>query len=343
MSVYNGQGYLPQALDCILGQTLGQTLVDLEFIVIDDGSADATWDILSARAASDPRLVLIRNESNLGLTRSLNRGLGRAQGELIARQDVDDLSLPTRLQKQAAFLDAHPGVALLGTAALRIDGEGRPLPTIGRHPCGDQAIRLKMLLQNAFFHASIMLRRAVLADHGLSYDPTMTYAQDYDLWSRVMAHGQAANLHEPLIKFRVHAGQLSTTAGPAQQECGDRVALANFARAGLAELFSADEVRLLRRTGLPPEALPPQERLAQFHALRRLFALLDARIHGRDPEWEAVKRELLLQVRKFLLQAPPHPDTTQARRAIIAADPLGAAHDVFTWLARGVRNRLGMG
>lgn len=343
MSVYNGQGYLPSALDCILGQSMGQTLTDLEFIVVDDGSSDATWDILAARAEADQRLVLIRNQSNLGLTRSLNRGLERARGEYVARQDVDDLSLPERLQKQVAFLDAHPGVALLGTAALRIDGQGRPLPTIGRHPCGDQAIRLKMLLQNAFFHASAMLRRAALAAHGLSYDPTMTYAQDYDLWSRVMEHGQAANLHEPLIKFRVHAGQLSTTAGPAQQECGDRVARANFARAGLDGLFSPEDIALLRRTGLPPEALPPQERLAQFQALRRLFSLLDARVQGRDPEWEAVKREFLLQVRKFILQAPPHPDTPQARRAIIAADPLGAAHDALVWLARGVKNRLGMG
>jgi hypothetical protein len=339
LSVFNGQGYLPQALDCILGQTL----TDLEFLVIDDGSADASWDILSARAERDQRLALIKNEANIGLTRSLNLGLERAQGELIARQDVDDLSLPTRLEKQAAFMDAHPEVALLGTAALRIDGAGDPLPTIGRHPCGDQAIRLKMLMQNAFFHASAMVRRAVLVDHGLAYDPAMTYSQDYDLWSRVMQHGQAANLHEPLIKFRVHVGQLSTTAGAAQQDCGDRVALANFARAGLAGHFAVEEIRLLRRTGLPPEALPPSERLAQFRALRRLIATLDARLPGPDPEWKQVKREFLLQVRKFLLQAPPHPDTARVRRAMIAADPLGAAHDILTWLGRGVKNRSGMG
>jgi hypothetical protein len=180
----------------------------------------------------------------------------------------------------------------------------------------------------------------VLIDHGLAYDPAMTYAQDYDLWSRVMEHGRAANLHEPLIKFRVHLGQLSTIAGGAQQECGDRVALANFARAGLGELFTPAEIRLLRRTGLPPEALAPGQRLEQLRCLRRLFGILDQRLAGPDAEWDQVKREFLLQVRKFLLHPPRHPQAAQVRWAMVAEDPLGAAHDILTWLARGLVNRL---
>ena len=336
MSVLNGRAYLEQALDCILGQTFA----DLEFIVVDDGSTDDTWERLSARAERDRRLRLIRNPANLGLTRSLNLGLAQAQGELIARQDVDDLSLPERLASQVAFLKTRPEVALLGTAAHRIDREGRALPGVGRHPCGDRAIRLKMLMQNAFFHASAMARRAILREHGLAYDPAMTYAQDYDLWSRVMEHGLAANLYEPLIKFRVHGGQLSTTAGEAQQECGDRVAFDNFRRAGLDGQFSAEEIRLLRRTGLPPEALPPAERLTQFRALRRLFSLLDRRLAGHDPEWERVKREFTLQVRKYLVQTPPGPEASRVRWVMINEDRLGAARDILIWLGRGVVNRL---
>lgn len=336
MAVRDGQAYLGQALACILEQTHR----DLEFIVVEDGSRDATWEMLEEAASRDPRLILLRNPRNLGLTLSLNRGLERASGVYLARQDVDDISLPTRLAEQVAFMEAHPEVVLLGTAAKRIDGQGRPIPVLGRHPGGDAALRLKMLLSNAFFHASALVRLDVLRGQSLSYDPSMTYAQDYDLWSRLMVHGQAANLHEPLICFRVHGGQLSSTARPAQQECGDRTARANFARAGLDRRFSAEQIGLLRRTGLGPEELAPAERLEQLRLLLKLFELARGIWPGWDAECESVRRELLMQVRRYLFCRPRGWEMLRAQASMLALDPAGAAQGAWDWLRRGLENRL---
>ncbi|HSQ49873.1 MAG TPA: glycosyltransferase family 2 protein, partial [Nitrospiraceae bacterium] len=96
MSVYNGQQYLSEAIESVLHQAYG----DFEFIIVDDGSADASGDILRTYAARDSRVVLLRHEHNMGLTKSLNEGLSIAQGVYLARQDADDVSLPGRFEKQ---------------------------------------------------------------------------------------------------------------------------------------------------------------------------------------------------------------------------------------------------
>lgn len=336
MSVHNGRAFLPAALDCILGQTL----TDLEFIVIDDGSTDDTWELIQARAAGDPRLRPVRNPANLGLTRSLNRGLALARGRYLARQDVDDESRPERLAQQAAFLEAHPAVVLLGTWAERMDGAGRAIPGLGREPATDRAIRRKMLLANAFFHTSVMLRRQVLTDHGLAYDPGLPFAQDYDLWSRLLAHGQGANLPQPLVCFRTHPGQISAARAGEQRAVADRVAWANLARAGLADEFSPAQAALMRRLAIETPPLTPAQRREQFAGLTRLIRLVEARDPAPDPEWERVKGQWLTDARRYLFTTPCGRDDLRARAAIAAADPAGALADAGAWLIRAIANRL---
>jgi len=109
MGVYNGELFVRDAIDSILAQSYR----DFELLVVDDGSTDTTPAILASY--DDSRLRVLRNEENIGLTRSLNRGLRAARGGLIARQDADDLSLPNRLARQVTFLESHPDVVLLGT------------------------------------------------------------------------------------------------------------------------------------------------------------------------------------------------------------------------------------
>ena len=101
MSAYNGERYLREAVESILNQTFN----DFEFIIIDDGSTNSTGQILSSYAAQDPRIVLIRNRENIGLTKSLNKGLALARGEYIARMDADDVSLPNRFSEQVCSDD----------------------------------------------------------------------------------------------------------------------------------------------------------------------------------------------------------------------------------------------
>jgi GT2 family glycosyltransferase len=205
MSVYNGLPYLPLALDSILSQSFH----DFEFVIVEDGSTDASAELLRAYAARDPRIRLAFNERNLGQALSLNKGLALARGEYIARQDSDDISLPQRLEKQVAYLDSHPAVGLLGTLSQVIDSDGQPVYGTGHHlPLTDNASLQKQLLRNdPLCHGSVMLRRACLERVG-GYDPA-AIVEDYDLWLRLAEVTEMAKVEPVLYLYRVHQGAKS--------------------------------------------------------------------------------------------------------------------------------------
>jgi len=119
MSVYNGEKYLREAIDSILNQTF----TDFEFLIVNDGSTDRTAEIL--RSYDDPRIIIINNEKNIGLTKSLNIGLRMAKGEYIARMDADDVSMPERLQKQIELLNQKKNTGLVGTYYTIINEKGK--------------------------------------------------------------------------------------------------------------------------------------------------------------------------------------------------------------------------
>jgi glycosyltransferase involved in cell wall biosynthesis len=195
MSVFNGEKHLREAIESILNQTFS----DFEFIIINDGSTDRTQDIAEGFRQLDNRIRLI-NQSNMGLTKSLNKAIRLARGEFIARMDADDIALPERFEKQVDFLEKHSDVALLGTAYYEIDEKGE---VIGEKifPERDEEIRKIILKCNPFFHASVMVRREVFEIVGL-YDESIPFAQDYDFWLRIAGKYKVANLPEPLMKRR---------------------------------------------------------------------------------------------------------------------------------------------
>jgi len=200
MSVRDGAPWVSEAVESVLAQTAS----DLELIVIDDGSTDATPDLLAS--IRDPRLRLARHEPR-GLTRSLNRALSLARAPLLARLDADDLALPERLARQRAFLDSHPEIGLLGTGAMEVDTSGREVGTVSP-PVGDAAIRRALIRRNPFVHSSVMMRRSVLAQAG-GYDESLSVAQDYDLWMRMSRITRLANLPAPLVVRRLVPGRIS--------------------------------------------------------------------------------------------------------------------------------------
>jgi glycosyltransferase involved in cell wall biosynthesis len=202
MAVYNGERFLRRALDSLLAQTWQQ----FEVIVIDDGSTDATATILAE--VRDARFSLYRNPQNIGLTRSLNRGLRLARGDYLARMDADDVALPIRLATQVAFLDEHREVGLVGSDCELIDQDDL---VVARQvfPKSHTAIRWRHFFENGICHPTVMLRRSILKQHQLCYDERLTYAQDFDLWTRLLWHTRGENLSIPLLLWRDHAGRIS--------------------------------------------------------------------------------------------------------------------------------------
>lgn len=199
MSVYNGERYLKEAIDSILTQTF----TDFEFIIIDDASTDKTPEILNSY--HDNRIKIIRNDKNIGLTKSLNKGLEFSNGLYIARMDADDVSLPDRFMKEVAFLNTYPEIAVVGTASYIIDQEGNVIriliPSKSPRYCD-------FLKKNQIIHGSIMLRRSILKKYS-GYDELFRYCQDYALWLQMAKMEKISNIQEILYKLRIHGDSIS--------------------------------------------------------------------------------------------------------------------------------------
>ena len=293
MSVYNGAPYLRESIDSILAQTYR----DVQFVIVDDGSTDASLSII--RSYRDPRMLVIA-QANQGLAAGLNRGLREAAGAFIARQDQDDVSLPGRLAAQLAYLDAHPRVGVVGTSVIRLHADGRPFGVV-RGPSASLLLQWRLLFLNPFVHSSVMIRRAALDDVGAyTTDPSRQPPEDYELWSRLAQRWELGMVPRRLHCYREATGGMVASASAFYRN-GARISLENLRRLGVSlpvpRLERAFEVvRGMRHPAHPREAA---DAIADLRVIERAFirwhqlppaAQLRLRLYTR-PRW--VKQRLL--------------------------------------------------
>jgi len=201
-SVYNEDRYLAATIESVLRQTY----TDFEFLILDDGSTDRSRAI--AASYGDPRIRIVDNPHNLGLTASLNRGLSMIRSEYVARLDGNDLSFPERLAKQVTWLDAHPEVAVVGVQAVPIDVRGRVVRRGAwwnrqwRKPAGGVLLDWYRMFDTPFFHSGVLFRHEAIMQLG-GYDEQQPLAQDAELWMRAGRQYRLANLDEALIAYRI--------------------------------------------------------------------------------------------------------------------------------------------
>ncbi|MBV9688709.1 MAG: glycosyltransferase [Ktedonobacteraceae bacterium] len=216
--VYNGERYLEAAVKSILEQTLHQ----IEVIIVNDGSTDTTGQIIQALAC-DPRVRPVQ-QNHLGISRAKHAGIALAQAKYIAMQDADDLSLPTRLEKQYALLQRCPDVGLVATLADLINEAGvvqvlsearqQRRQALGRMNAHE--LRTLLFQMNCFVHGSVMMQKSACLAVG-NYREELSLAEDYDLWLRMAERSALALLPEMLYQYRVHADTLSNKHAPLQQ------------------------------------------------------------------------------------------------------------------------------
>ncbi len=333
MPVYNGAPYLRETIESVLGQTY----TDFEFVIVDDGSKDGSWEILSTYAARDPRIILQRNAKNLGACKTSNLLLSLARGELVARQDQDDIALPDRLAAQVAYLNDHPKVGLLGTAYYRLNtaGQRRLCPP----PVTHTAIRWRSLFDCPFCHSSVMLRRQ-LFDSGELYYRELSGAQDYELWARLAKHTQASALSIPLVIYRELEHSMTTM-------CGDRLkrAVIEVSAEQIQPLLpqyklSLDDVDTLRRLRSPRRLSEKEIALGQI-----MFELLDAFSCEPNIDPDEVRNLQRNWIRRVLSTIQPWkwPDTSRSWLPALSvqADPqavlLAGTVDVSRKILRCIR------
>jgi glycosyltransferase involved in cell wall biosynthesis len=213
IGAYNNASTLPRAMQSILGQTV----TNLELIIVDDGSTDDTAEV--AHAVNDDRVRYLPLE-HMGISRSLNEGLRAARAPVVAVQDADDYSTSERLERQLGLLDARPEVAVVGTRMREEDSEGRTLAPRTSFASGD-VTDLLMRFNPIPNSCAAMRRQAVLALGG--YDRRWLYAMDYDLWLRVAEHHRLATIDDPLAT-RVMTGE-NVAARKERAQIGETISI----------------------------------------------------------------------------------------------------------------------
>lgn len=281
MVVRDGEAHLREALESLRAQRLEE----IEVLVVDDGSSDATPEILERQRARDPRLRLLPRGCS-GPVAGLNEACHAARSEFVARLDADDTCNPARLVDQLQYMRARPQVVLVGGAIEMIDGHGRCLGRFG-YPTADDEIRRALRERNCFAHSAAFFRRDAFLRAG-GYREGYLPAEDYDLWLRMSELGPLANLNSVVVRYRLHSAQLSLRRieDQALRSLAARIS-AQRRRRGETELETGDDAiaGALRATGVP-EALLRESVLKHYLTWAETLALA-------GPERQSEAEELL--------------------------------------------------
>lgn len=201
MPAYNAESYIREAVDSVLNQTF----TDFELLIINDGSDDGTAVVLETYNDSRIRVV---SQENMGLVRTLNKGLQLARSKWIARFDADDICYPERLAIQYEFLEQNPDYILTAGDADYMDEQGNYIFTFTNKYYEDEEIKASGFKECPFVHSSVMyLKDAVLEAGG--YDEHALTFEDHLLWRKLSAYGKLKNFHQPLIKVRFNPGSVT--------------------------------------------------------------------------------------------------------------------------------------
>ncbi len=273
MPVYNAERYL----DASIGSLRAQTFGDWELLAIDDGSTDASLQVLERLAADDGRIHVLRNPQNIGLSRTRNRALDEARGELIAWLDADDIALPTRLEKQVRFLDDHRDFGMVGSWVEEIDSDGSSNGRRWILNAPPACVPAAMLFRCYCAQSAMVLRRSQVGAE--RYDELYPPSEDYEFNARLARRLPMWNLPEVLCLYRRHAASTSTVQNPRAL-----ATMRQLVRAQLADLdiVPTDE-EMQRHTDLAILAHRGRVKLDEAQEWLRRLLHANARLRAYDP------------------------------------------------------------
>ena len=274
MATYNTElSMLKEAVDSILDQTFK----DFEFIIIDDGSDNGSDVYL--RSVRDGRVKIIYNPHNIGITKSLNIGFKHAKGKYIARMDADDISVPTRFEKEYDYMERHPDVIVCGSETAGVIDHTIVIDSKREHrPDNMEEYRVKLLFKNPGpIHPTAMIRHEPLITHNIMYDERLIHAQDYGLWEDLSHYGKIHVLKDILLYRRKHENQISVAKREVQIDC-DKMTQKKLLKALLGNVTDEEvNFHYVHSSGyfadavISPEAADWYDRLVRENENRHVF------------------------------------------------------------------------
>ncbi|WP_226163551.1 glycosyltransferase family 2 protein [Hymenobacter terricola] len=309
MPVYNAAPYVEQAVRSILEQTFA----DFELLIFNDGSQDASSEII--RSIQDERIRFFDCGQNSGYVVHLNEGLRLAKGKYIARMDADDIALPERFAKQVALLEQNVQIGLCGTAYDTFDAMQIKVYV----PVSDTEIREFMLLNSPMGHPTVMFRKSIIEQYNLRYDPSFMPAEDYKLWVDFSGVTSIQNIPEVLLHYRVHPYQISSYMNDNQRANADAVRILQLTTKGfdLTPQERLSYCQILHCTIRPETPAQMREMLALMWNIKRQ----NERLQAYDAAWfnrlfakawreavTGVQHYTLGHLQPTLLQAKPMPN-----------------------------------
>lgn len=226
---YNVESYVVESVSSIMGQTY----TNLEIVIINDCSSDNTSNKLQELAKKDSRIKIYNNETNLKLIKTLNKGIDLCSGKYIARMDADDISFPTRIEKQVSFLEQNADYDVVSTMFYTFR-TGKAKHNLYKNPKTYEELQAYLLFRSGICHPAVMIRKTLFSDLGLRFEEKYLHVEDYALWSKALYCTKLANIDEPLLYYRVHEYQVSTLNEKKQIENKKEVFKIHCEKLGLA-------------------------------------------------------------------------------------------------------------
>jgi len=236
MPVYNAEIYLRETIDSVLAQSYS----DFIFLIINDGSTDQTEAIVLSY--QDSRILYCKNDKNLGLVATLNKGIDLVRTEYLARMDADDLWHPAKLEKQLELLDSRPDVGLCGTSIRKFGAfEGDFI-----FPVDNNGLKVGFLFYCCMSHPSVVFRMSFLKESGLRYKADYFPAEDYKLWMDCMERTHIHNILEVLVYYRQHSNQITQDSNALQLAQTNKIRLEMLDR--ISSRFTDEEKKFHLKT-----------------------------------------------------------------------------------------------
>jgi glycosyltransferase involved in cell wall biosynthesis len=320
MPVYNSAAFLAAAIESVLAQTYQ----DFEYLIVDDGSTDASSQMIADYAAKDARIGLIRHPHNQGIIAARNSGVAVARGEYIAVMDSDDVAMPERLERQLAYLAGHPDVGAVGAAVQMID-RNDALIGVKRYPSTPGLVAWSMLFFNSVAHPTVVIRSSVLRQIGGYPIECLGGTEDYGMLTAVSRLTSIANLPDVLMRYRVWPGSTTSVKSALQQAHSDQIVQRNAAElTGLN--VTIEDARSFRGLAIDQYPSSAEQALRIADLIGALLPICVDRFARTEEDRDAIVRDA--GVRLWLLAAIAAKTSGHAAshiaRAAISSSPRSA-------------------